>query len=197
MSEWDDAASGWDDSHAVRIYAAAAFDSLCDVMAAHGLTLDGLDVCDFGCGTGLLTQRLAPLSRSITAVDASPAMLDVLDRKITTNSWSHVATMRDLPTRGARFDLIVCSSVCAFVDDYPATVERLVGLLRPGGVVVQWDWEFDPDDDEPFGLTRQQIRDALTGAGLGDVDVDVGFTADVDGETMRPVRGSGRRPEHI
>ena len=194
MTEWDDAAAGWDDSDAVRIYSAAAFESLRDVASNHGITLDGVDVCDFGCGTGLLTEQLAPIARSVDAIDASSAMLDVLAGKIDANSWSHVVTMSDLRDGDERYDLIVCSSVCAFLDDYPATVRRLVRLLRRGGLFVQWDWEFDPNDDEPFGLTRTQIRDALTNAGLAVVSVGEGFTADVDGETMRPVRGSGTRP---
>lgn len=195
MPEWDEAAAGWDDSNAVRAYASAAFDSLREVASSHGITLDGLDVCDFGCGTGLLTERLAPISRSVDAIDASPAMLAVLAVKIAANSWSHVATMSDLPDGNERYDLIVCSSVCAFVDDYPATVRRLVGLLRSGGLFIQWDWEFDPNDNEPFGLTRTQISDALTNAGLAAVSVEDGFSVEVDDETMRPVRGSGARPE--
>ena len=38
-------------------------------------------ILDFGCGTGLLTEKLAPLVREVIAVDTSPNMIDVLRRK--------------------------------------------------------------------------------------------------------------------
>ena len=37
-----------------------------------------MDVLDFGCGTGLLALQLQPYVRSITGVDSSQGMLDVL-----------------------------------------------------------------------------------------------------------------------
>ena len=40
-----------------------------------------MDVLDFGCRTGLLTLALQPHVRTITAVDSSQGMLDVLDTK--------------------------------------------------------------------------------------------------------------------
>ena len=41
----------------------------------------GMNVMDFGCGTGLLTIELLPLVRSVTCVDSSPGMLDILNMK--------------------------------------------------------------------------------------------------------------------
>src|SRR6476469_11260732 len=34
------------------------------------------DVLDIGCGDGLLAQRLAPVSRSVTGIDPDPAAID-------------------------------------------------------------------------------------------------------------------------
>ena len=93
------------------------------------------------------------------------------------------------------FDIVVCSSVCAFLDDHHGTVKTLVGLLKPGGLFVQWDWELNPQDDEPFGLARNQVFEALTDADLIDVSVETAFEIDVDGQQKRPLIGSGsRRP---
>lgn len=36
----------------------------------------GLDVLEIGCGTGLLTLRMAPYVRSIVAIDAAEGMID-------------------------------------------------------------------------------------------------------------------------
>ena len=192
-SEWDDYAAEWDDDEAARAYSRAAFESLQPAAAEHHLLLDGARVCDFGCGTGLLTERLVGTGAQVDAVDTSPAMLAVLDTKVERRGWTTVHTMSELPAAGPRYDLVVCSSVCGFLEDYPETVAELVSLLVPGGLFVQWDWEADPSADEPHGLTRVAITDALAAAGLEFVTVDVGFRAEVGGETMAPLMGVGRR----
>ncbi|MFK7926628.1 MAG: hypothetical protein AB8H79_00450 [Myxococcota bacterium] len=66
-------------------------------------------------------------------------------------------------------------------------------MLTPGGLLVQWDWELDPTQDEPFGLSRDQIAHALNGAGLVGVAVDIGFKLPFEGYTMAPLRGIGQR----
>jgi len=191
---WAEYAAGWDDDEAARAYASAAFESLIVALAAHDVDLQGLTVCDFGCGTGLLTERLAATARSVDAVDTSPAMLARLAAKVDRGAMVNVHPSSALPTSTESHDLVVCSSVLGFVDDHPGTVRSLARLLRPSGLLMQWDWEADPTDDDPHGLTRAEIREALTDAGLTAVEVDVAFEVSVEGETMRPLMGIGRRP---
>lgn len=193
MSDWDEHAASWDDDPAVRAYAAGVDESLTSLLSDLGVDLTGAAVCDFGCGTGLLTERLADRCARIDAVDSSPAMLAVVRTKADQHAWVHVRPLAALPDSPERYDLIVCSSVLAFVDDHAEVVDRLAGHLAPGGVLVQWDWELDPDAAEPFGLDRATIARALERAGLKDVRVRVGFEAVVDGATMAPLMGSGRR----
>lgn len=188
---WDSWASGWDEDEGARAYAGAAFASLQGVLAEEGLVLDGATAVDFGCGTGLLTERLVEAGTAVHAVDTSPAMLAVLDAKVTDRGWSNVTTGAALPT-GVTADLIVCSSVCSFLEDYPGTAAQLVGLLRPGGVFVQWDWE-RADGDE-HGLSRTEIEAALRAAGLDRIVVEIGFSVPMEGETMQPLIGHGRKP---
>ena len=82
----------------------------------------------------------------------------------------------------------MCPSVCAFLDDYPGTMARLVGGLRPGGLFVQWDWELDPADAEPWGLTRE----ALEHAGLEVLAVETALEVPFEQQVMRPLVGAGR-----
>lgn len=192
--EWDEYAADWDGTVAVQEYALAALGSLEELAAATDFVLAGARVCDFGCGTGLLLERLAERCAHIDAVDSSPAMLDVLRAKIERHGWTHVRLSEEVPQTGEPYDLVVCSSVCAFLDDYMGAVRRLVSRLRAGGLFVQWDWELDPDEAEPFGLSRDSIRAALAAAGLVDIEVATAFTIEVEGETMRPLVGSGRMP---
>jgi len=83
--------------------------------------------------------------------------------------------------------------VCAFVDDYPATARRLAERLAPGGLLVQWDWERDPEAEDGGGLDRATIGAALIGAGLEGVTVDTGFSVTVEDQAMAPLRAVARR----
>lgn len=191
MNEWDEFAAGWDEALGTRIYAEGAYRSLLDVLDACGLTLDGARVLDFGCGTGLLTEFLAHRVGSVVGVDTSPAMRSVLASKIAARRWQNVTVHDDLPD--GEYDLVVCSSVLGFVDDYPGRVARLAALLAPGGLLVQWDWARDPADPDGGGLDEAEMRQALESAGLTDVETGVGFEAAVEGEQMRPLMARGRR----
>lgn len=189
-NEWDEYAGSWDDDPAARAYAAAAFGSLSELLGASAL--QEATVLDFGCGTGLLTEYLVTGGATIEAVDTSNAMLDVLDAKIDRYGWSAVHTSSDPPEVVDGFDLVVCSSVCSFLADYPSAVGELASRLAPGGLFVQWDWERSGDDGH--GLTPDQIRAALTAAGLTAIDVRPGFAIEVNDQIMSPLMGHGRRP---
>lgn len=193
INEWDGYADGWDEEAATRAYAEAAFASLRGLLSDRGATLLGANVIDFGCGTGLLTEQLVAAGASVDAVDTSSAMLTVLDSKVAQHGWSNVRSSAELPGAASGYDLIVCSSVCSFLDDYPRTVRDLVSCLRPGGIFVQWDWERSGDD--PDGLSYDEITETLDLAGLDEVSVSAGFTASAGGQTMSPLMGHGRRPQ--
>ena len=139
--------------------------------------------------------------RSLDAIDylVLGIALECLERmpeirsKIAEHGWDNVAVFDRLPNEHDRYDLVVCSSVCAFVDDYPGLLRELAASLRPGGLFVQWDWELDPDADEPYGLTREAMRSALLKADLEVIVVETGFELPMGELVMRPLMGVGRR----
>ncbi len=198
---WDDEAPTWDENVAVRAYSKAAFASLEQLCAERGLALAGARVLDFGCGTGLLTEAVARTAREVVAIDISPAMIEVLRGKIRERGLGNIeAVVGELAELGSEqglgegsFDLVTCSSVCAFLEDYPAAVSLLAAKLKPGGLFVQWDWELNPEDEEPFGLTAAGIQAALEAAGLGEITVDIGFSEPFEGAVMEPLRGAARK----
>ena len=200
---WDNYADGWDRDEAVRTYSRAAFDRLTRICGERGIRLEGARICDFGCGTGLLTEKLAPVCSDVVAVDTSVRMLDQLRGKIERLGLSNVRTTSEAVTHGGLredallglpFDLIVCSSVCGFLDDYPGTVGTLVRLLGPGGLFVQFDWEPDPHSQEPFGLNRDQVKQTLSDSGLEAIEVETAFEVSTGDQTMRPLMGVGQAP---
>jgi len=201
--DWNKIATGWDEKPGVRDYAQAAFGEVERTLAARERTLDGLRVLDFGCGTGLLSELLAPRCQAVVGLDASPGMISGLRQKIEAHGWTHVtafcgtldeALESDGAVSQANFDLVVCSSVCAFVPDYPGTLASLVGLLNPKGVFVQFDWDGDNLDGFPAGLTVSEIKQAQAAAGLRDVEVGLSFVVESDGERLQPLMGAGTLP---
>lgn len=111
--------------------------------------LDGIDVVEFGAGTGRLTTMLAPLARSIQAFDASQHMLDVavakLERSGLRNWRAAIADHRKLPVGDAAADLAVSGwSICYTVvwhterwrDELGKALAEMRRVLRPGGTIV-------------------------------------------------------------
>ena len=190
---WDEYADDWDDQIGTRSYAQAAFGSLVAILDGTSIDLQAARVVDFGCGTGLLTGYLVDAGATVVAVDTSPKMLEALQAKAASRSWTTVTMTAEIDEVQQGNDVIVCSSVCSFLDDYPATAARLASLLRPGGLFVQWESERAADDDH--GLTRSEIVDALNAAGLDEVEARTAFQVEVEGQTMQPLLGLGRRPQ--
>jgi len=199
---WDDYADDWDEDEGARAYSQSAFECLTRLCAERAVHLEGARVCDFGCGTGLLTEKLAPVCAEVVAVDTSAGMVERLRRKIDRRGLTNVHTTTEAVEQavnhntifGRPFDVVVCSSVCAFLDDYAMTTSTLVRLLRPGGLFVQWDWELDPHSQEPFGLTREQVQVTLSRSGLEAVQVTTGFEVAMGDKTVRPLMGVGQTP---
>ncbi len=166
MSEsWDDYAADWDMNEGVILYSEKAFQSL-----SEQIPLEGKDILDFGCGTGRLTEKLAPIANQIVALDASPKMIEVLDQKQLSNVTT-IATilsegsLQSQPSLHGKFDVIVASSVCAFLPDYEAVLKLLKSLMPPNGIFVQWDWLLKEESSE-VGFTLEQVEVALRNTGF-------------------------------
>jgi predicted TPR repeat methyltransferase len=200
---WDSYADDWDKDQGTRAYSQAAFECLTRLCAERSVRLVSSRTCDFGCGTGLLTEKLAPVCAVVVAVDTSERMIDRLRRKVDQLGLANVHTTTEEIERAVRyntalfgspFDLVVCSSVCAFLDDYAGTTDILVRLLKPGGLFVQWDWEFDPRAHEPFGLAREQMKETLSASGLEAIQIRTAFKVSIGDKTVRPLLGVGQAP---
>jgi 2-polyprenyl-3-methyl-5-hydroxy-6-metoxy-1,4-benzoquinol methylase len=136
-----------------------------------------LTVMDFGCGTGLVTLRLAPLVQSITGVDSSSGMLDVLTAKVKEQGLSNVSTqLVDFDQGGkveGKFHLIVSSMTMHHVPDTAALLRQWFDLLLPGGrlAVADLDTEdgsFHSDNTGVFhfGLARAEVQALLEKTGF-------------------------------
>ncbi|HUN54671.1 MAG TPA: class I SAM-dependent methyltransferase [Smithella sp.] len=139
-----------------------------------------MDVLDFGCGTGLLTMRMAPLVRSITGIDTSQGMLDVLNAKISDGHLAHVKTrFVDLEKGGAlkgRYHLITSSMTFHHIKNIGQVLDQFYKVLLPEGKICIAD--LDSDDGEfhennegvfHFGFEREHLSLLIQKAGFKDI----------------------------
>ena len=190
FDEWDDHADGWDADEDVRIFAKKAFDGLSKKVLPLLPNLADGRVLDFGCGTGLLSEKLAPLCRNVVAVDTSSKMIAVLQRKIVDKGIENVTTLQSAIDSASierhsalteKFDLIVASSVCNFLEDYEASLRCLCSMMRPGAYFVQWDWLGDMSIDRILG--------AYEATGLRAIAVEEEFVMEVKDNSIPVVVG--------
>lgn len=189
MSEsWDEYAENWDSNPDVILFCKKAYDSLCNT-----LNIAGLNVLDFGCGTGLLTEKIASSANRILGLDPSEKMIEILKNKqidnidtlVTELSKETIASNRLLHSK---FDLIVASSVCAFLPDYQGTLQLLKTILKPDGIFVQWDW-LKENENSDVGFTENRIRTAFINSDLDVTLTKQAFSLESKKGTMPVIMG--------
>ena len=103
--------------------------------------LTGCRVLDAGCGSGVFSEIAARTARSVLGFDASAEMIAIANarkaRANLSNTTFAVAPLGDKTVLGGRaFDIILCSSVLEYVDDYWASFDWLAAALKPGDTVL-------------------------------------------------------------
>ena len=166
MSEsWDDYAEEWDKNEDAISYSEKTFETL-----TNEVRLEGLNVLDFGCGTGLLTEKISKLANQIVALDSSRKMVSILENKnipnVTTISKPiSESLIKENSLLHNKFDLIVASSVFSFLPEFEETLVMLKSLLVPSGLLIQWDWLSSKDDPE-FGFSVERVSSAYSKTGF-------------------------------
>jgi 2-polyprenyl-3-methyl-5-hydroxy-6-metoxy-1,4-benzoquinol methylase len=94
-------------------------------------------VLDVGCGDGFLAARLARRVPDVTALDLDAGVLQRAQTRFAKVPirWAHGDIMTaDLPEAG--FDAVVSNAALHHVEDTRAALERLAGLVGPGGTLA-------------------------------------------------------------
>lgn len=176
---FDQAAATWDGEERRILLARGVTES---IVSRCALPAD-LDVLDFGCGTGLVSLALRPLVKSVTGVDTSRGMLDVLERKVSEQGLDGVHAVPvspDLPLAvPGRFDLVVSSMALHHVADLASLFARFRDHLHPGGRVALADLDLedgtfheDASGVLHLGFERGAFAALLAAAGFVDVEVE-------------------------
>ncbi len=145
------------------------------------VTLDKrMHLMDFGSGTGLLLEGVAPHVGKITAVDVSKAMNQQLEAKRSKVPCELEMLEVDLTTGtlDRQFDGIISSMTMHHVQDIAAMFAKFHALVKPGGFVAISDLDteagtFHTEDTgvHHHGFDREQIAAVARAAGFQNVEV--------------------------
>lgn len=159
------------------------------------------DVLDFGCGTGLVTERIASNVRHVVGVDTSQSMIDVFNNKLKSKPLKNVTTccvqlsspdsLEDhfsnssvSDTTPTKFDLIYSNMTLHHIENVPGLLKVAKSYLKPQGLLVAFDLEkgtdsmlFHPQPVSPAvhhagGFTADELCDMWKGAGLQNVSCE-------------------------
>jgi ubiquinone/menaquinone biosynthesis C-methylase UbiE len=122
------------------------------------------DLIDVACGPGVVTAAIAPGARSVTAFDATEAMLDKARARCAKGGLENVAFERGdaekLPFADARFDGAVTRLAIHHFADPQRALNEIFRVLRPGGRAVIVD-VVSSEDRAESGLHNaiERLRD--------------------------------------
>lgn len=113
-----------------------------DLLALLDLLDDRLVVGDLGCGSGHVTEALAPCVQRVIAVDESGPMLSAARERLKkrTNVELRPGTVEDLPIEDEELDVAILFLVAHFIADPSALMHEVQRVLKPGGKLLLVDF---------------------------------------------------------
>lgn len=131
---WDRVAGVYD--IAMKLRNGRANRAFCTQVAA--MISSGDAVLECACGTGMITEVLAPRCREVIATDYSDGMLAQARRKCAAfpNVRVEKGDILHLTYADARFDKVVAGNVIHLLDDPGQALQELLRVCRPGGLVI-------------------------------------------------------------
>jgi 2-polyprenyl-3-methyl-5-hydroxy-6-metoxy-1,4-benzoquinol methylase len=146
-----------------------------------------MHIMDFGAGTGLLAEHVAPRVARISAVDISQGMLDELVKKSSLEGKvaAHCQNILHEPLEDD-FDGIVSAMALHHVEDTEEILKVFYEHLKPGGFVALADLDkedgtFHAGNNEGvfhFGFDRGEFQLKLESAGFRDVEFYTAYTVE-------------------
>jgi ubiquinone/menaquinone biosynthesis C-methylase UbiE len=100
----------------------------------------GMEVLEFGCGTGSTALIHAPHVKHIRAIDISSRMIEIARSKADAGQIANVtfdqSTLEDLDAPEQSFDAVLGLNVLHLLEDRDAVISKVYKLLTPGGIFV-------------------------------------------------------------
>ena len=151
------------------------FGSRADLIGLLGLFDENWTVGDLGCGTGQLSESIAPFVGQVIAVDDSAAMLSAARRRLAsmTNVDVRSGRLESLPIENGSLDAALLFLVMHYVPEPGEAITEAYRTLKPGGRLLIVDMM--PHDREDLlhemghvwrGFSEEQISSMLKDAGF-------------------------------
>lgn len=176
---FDSKASEWD----ANVVRAALADAVARAIIAHLPVSRPENALEIGCGTGLVTMKVAPKCGLLTAVDTSQEMLAKLEEKLIVDGVPNVMTeLLDLADPESAlilpgsFDFVFSSMTLHHISDTETFLAHLSSLMTPGATLAIADLDaedglFHDDETEKVhhGFDRMQLTTMIESAGFTNV----------------------------
>ena len=168
-SFFSDAAGSWDQMRAELIGART------DLLGLLDLLDESWTVGDLGCGTGHLSEALAPVVRRVIAVDESGSMLSAARKRLAPldNVDVRGGSVEALPLEDGELDVALLFMVTHFVLEPIKVLGEARRALKPGGRLVILDLTSHEREDYSLqmghvwqGFSEEQLRSWVQDAGL-------------------------------
>lgn len=121
-------------------------------------------VLDAGAGTGRHALRLARRGLCVTAMDQSPEMLAIAQKRARQEGLEIDFRLgkidEELPFESNRFDLVICALVLTHDVDLRRAVQGFHRVLTPGGYLLITDWH--PDCVAVLGWRTCFVKPGIT-----------------------------------
>lgn len=133
------------------------------------------DVLDVASGDGVLSELLAPRSRSVTCVDLSEKVVRACRTRLKPlhNVSVEQADMHALPFADDSFDVALLMHALTYTRRAGVAVAELARVLRPGGRLVattlnkhKHEAAVRPYDHQNLGFSKTQLKNFCAKAGL-------------------------------
>jgi 2-polyprenyl-3-methyl-5-hydroxy-6-metoxy-1,4-benzoquinol methylase len=153
----------------------------------------GMRVLDIGSGAGdvaLLCGEIVGPTGEVVGTDLALAAIDVAVRRATASGSGHISFRHGDPAElsfDQRFDAVVGRYVLQFMPDPALSLRRIARHLRPGGIMVFHELDWDGARSSPASPTYDQVCNWLSrtiaaagaqvrlGARLGSLFEDAGL----------------------
>jgi SAM-dependent methyltransferase len=125
-------------------------------------------VIDVGCGTGGVLRDFlgyGAVPDNLAGVDLVPDRIEAA-RELSPNIDFRVANAVDIPFEDGAFDMALCFTVFSSITD-PGTrrqvAREMLRVLRPGGIVVWYDFWVNPVNPETRGVRLREVAELFGG----------------------------------
>ncbi|MGW8427402.1 malonyl-ACP O-methyltransferase BioC [Peribacillus simplex] len=120
-----------------------------------------INILEIGCGTGYLTRLLVKTfpNAAITAVDLAPGMVELAKRMTDEERVTFLCTDIEEMALNENYDLIISNATFQWLNDLPATLEKLFTRLTAEGSLIFST--FGIDTFQELHLSYEQAKDKL------------------------------------